>query len=355
MTIVSKQQSLADKLKSFIDTKILKKKEVSDFLDNEVTTPEQSADSERILTPKPELSDYIAGEIAEFTEDYTAYLPIELIAGEVPYIQGLEKETVWNAASQACATEKVHFSYAIDIQNNKVSYLACPSSTLSSAPDSWCPLVTALPGNPEFIDKETVYVYEQDASTAAMRWNEETGRIQLFIGASRTILPKIQSMDTNFVTIGQDNPNVIPWKNSQLKTEKLARALIRALTLSGALLATILLVILIFNGLSLTFTKKDLSQIEKDTQKSSNTLIENAYKAMHSDVINHSIRIQELIDELPKIDGTLVKYEVSKGKVTWEALVPLAYANSNSSKIKGKIIEEDEARTDGRVRIQGNR
>jgi hypothetical protein len=347
MTIISKQPSLQEKIKSFIDEKILKKGP----LDQSQLQQEQEQDQ---FKPKPEIADYIAGEIADFKEDYAPYLPVELIAGEVPYIAGFERDTVWNAASQACGTEKVNFTYAVDVKNDKVTYLACPTSTLASNPDSWCPLVAALPGNPEFIDKQTVYVYEQDASTAAMRWSEETNRIQLFVGASRTILPKIQSMDTNFVTIGQDNPHVIPWKNTQLKTEKLARALIRAITLSGIALSSILLVILMFSSLSLTFTKKDLSQLERDNKKASTTLIETSYKAMHSDILSHNVRVQQLIDDLPKFDGTLVKYEVSKGKVIWEALINDAFIDE-AKKLGALVVAEENKNNGERKRIRGTK
>ncbi len=218
---VSKKLSLSDKMKSFFEKLTKKGSSVkNEFMQGKEGDAPETAEIPRGMRLSPDLADHIAGEISDFKDELSAYLPVDLIAGEVPYIPGMETETVWNAASQACSTEKVHFVYSIDIENEKISYLACSSTSLASAPDSWCPLAAALPGNPEFIDKQTVYVYEQDASVAAMRWHEETGRIQLFIGASRTILPKVQSMDSNFATISKDTPYVIAWRNRQLKTEK---------------------------------------------------------------------------------------------------------------------------------------
>src|SRR5690606_7703684 len=121
----------------------------------------------------------------------------------IPHVAGSEDEAVWNAASQACGTEKVHYTYSVD--GGRLWYLACPSAALASSPDSWCPLAAALPGKSEFWDKETVYLYEQEGLASALRWDPDTGRMQVFLGASRTLLPRIQSMDASFVTI---NPEV---------------------------------------------------------------------------------------------------------------------------------------------------
>ena len=351
----------AKKAKNFI-AKLTGKKEplAHDQMQPTFGEPEQpqglATPAAESITPqsvKPSIADYIAGEVSDFKDELTPYLPIELIAGEVPYVVGMEVEAVWNAASQACATEKVHFSYTVDLAEEKVTYIACPSSTLTSAPDSWCPLVAALPGNPEFIDKQTVYVYEQDASTAALRWNDETGRVQLFIGGSRTILPKIQSMDTNFVTIGKDNPHVIPWRNIQLRTEKLARALTRTLLFSGLGIVLILITVLLIDMVSLTFSQNDLSDVELKTQQATNKLIENSYKAMHSDIITHNARIQELLSDLSDISGTLVKYEINKSAVTWEALVPAQDLNSIRNQFRNVEIIDDNQAGPTRMRIRG--
>jgi hypothetical protein len=63
------------------------------------------------------------------------------------------------------------------------------------------------------------------------------------------------------------------------------------------------------------------------------------------------VRIQELLDSLQKIDGTLVKYQVEKGKVTWEALVPPSFAGCDGA-LKGCTVLPG-LEKDGRVRIRG--
>jgi hypothetical protein len=301
-------------------------------------------------TLKPGAVDYLAGEHDRFVEDLRPYLPSELVGGSVPYVAGHEEEAVWNAASQACATEKVHFCYSVE--DNRCWYIACPSSSLASSPDSWCPLAAALPGNSEYWDKETVYLYEQEGMASALRWDQDTGRMQVFLGASRTLLPRIQSMDANFVTVNADMADKVPWRNRALMTEKLSRASARLMVLAGLFAIFLLAAFLIFEYFITNTVQRDLAKVKSDTERASQKLMIEAYNALQSDSIKHMVRIQELLDELRTIDGTLIKYEVVGRKLTWEALVPTAYGQGVGT-IRGTVQPGIEA--DGRVRIRGTR
>ncbi len=299
--------------------------------------------------PRPDVVDKIAGEVADFRPNITPYLPSELIGGSIPHVPGMEDEAVWNAAAQACGTEKVHYCYSTD--GGRCWYLAIPSVALASNPDSWCPLAAALPGNSEFWDKQTVYLYEQEGVASALRWDPETSRMQVFIGASRTLLPRIQSMDANFVTINPDAASPIPWRNRALRTEKLSRATARMLLLAGLFVCFISL---IFTSIQYGWTilvRRDLEKVRMETEKASSDLMVNAYNALQSDTIKHMVKIQDLLDTLRTMEGTLVKYQVDKGKVSWEALVPKSFSQGIGP-VKGQIqpgIEKD-----GRVRLKGN-
>lgn len=297
---------------------------------------------------KPGLVDKLAGETGSFRTTLTPYLPMEMIGGAIPHIPGVEDESVWNAASQALGTERVHFCYVAD--DKKLWYLACPSSALASSPDSWCPLAAALPGNSEYWDRETVYLYEQEGVASALRWDPETGRMQVFLGAARTILPRVQSMDANFVTVNPAVATIVPWKNRTLMTEKLSRAAARILLFTGLAVNALAIAILIFEFFAVGFVQRNLDKVEANTQKASEDLMMTAYKAMQSDTIRHMVRVQELLDNLRKIDGTLVRYEVKGGKVEWEALVPAAY-QQGTGPVKGAV--QPGLEKDGRVRIKG--
>lgn len=301
-----------------------------------------------VSRPRAGMTDYLAGEASTFQSNLEPHLPQELIGGAIPHVPGTEEEAVWNAASQACGTEKVHFVYSAE--GGRLWYLACPSSSLSSSPDSWCPLAAALPGKSEFWDKETVYLYEQEGVASALRWDPDTGRMQVFLGAARTLLPRMQSMDANFVTINPDLADVIPWKNRMLRTEKLSRAASMLLLYVGIGVTLIIFLFLIFQYILTNTAVKELTKVKAETERASQQLMINAYNALQSDSIKHMVRIQEMLTELEKIDGTLVKYDVAKGKVEWIVLIPPAYGQGVGS-IKGQV--QPGLEPDGRVRMKG--
>lgn len=314
-----------------------------------VDTPAVEIPSEKAKSRRgPGLADKLAGETKTFVENLNPYLPSELVGGVLPYVPGTENEAVWNAASQACATEKVHMVYSIE--GNRVWYLACPSAALASSPDSWCPLAAALPGNSEFWDKETVYLYEQEGMASALRWDPETGRMQIFLGAARTILPRIQSMDANFVTINPQTAAPVPWKNRQLMTEKLSRATARMLLLVGIAINLVILSVMATQYAAANFIDRKLGKVREDTETASMNLMMKAGELAQNDVSKHLVRIQTLLDDLAKIDGTLVLFKVKGGGMEWQALVPAAYSTGVMS-VRGQAqpgIEKD-----GRIRIKG--
>lgn len=296
--------------------------------------------------PLPGIADVLAGERKDFVSELKPYLPQELVGGTIPHIPGTEDEAVWNAASQACATEKVHYCYSIE--DKKIYFLACPSSVLASNPDSWCPLASALPGNSEHWDKETVYLCEQEGLASALRWDPETGRMQVFLGASRTILPRVQSMDANFVTINAQIADIVPWRNRTLRTEKLSRATAKMLVFVGMLVNAALAGVFVYNYASINLMERQLDVVTKATEKAATDLMTNAHNALQSDTIEHMVQIQRILDRLSEKDGTLVRYEVPKGKkkAEWEALLPDSFAEQF-----GDPVERHE---DGRVRIKGD-
>ena len=314
--------------------------------------PESSRQQEGLTRQQPGGSDSLTagGRSAAYSQGLRPFLPQELIGGSVPHIAGSEMEAVWNAAAQACGTEKVHFTYTVF--EKRCWYLACPSASLSSAPDSWCPLAAALPGNSEFWDKETVYLYEQEGLASALRWDSETARVQVFLGASRTLLPRIQSMEANFVTIDADMAEPVPWQNRNLRSEQLSRWAAKLILFAGLALNAGLILFLVFQFLAVNMIDRNLGEVQQNTERASQELMVKAYGALQSDTVKHMVRIQQLLDELQKIDGTLVKYEVNQGNVTWDALVPPAYGQGIGA-VQGQVqpgIEQD-----GRVRIRGTR
>jgi len=292
---------------------------------------------------KPGVADVLSGEAKGVKGMLRPFLPQELIGGTIPHIPGTEEEAVWNAAAQACGTEKVHYTYTIE--EGHIYYLACPSATLSSNPDSWCPLAAALPGNSEYWDTETVYLYEQEGIASALRWDPETGRMQVFLGASRTILPRVQSMDANFVTINPDVADVVPWRNRNLRTEQLSRATIRTITLAGLMVVLLSGALILWSIFSTHLIERNLNEVKFRTQQATTQLLKQAHNATQSELFEHMVEIQGILDRMPRADGTLVRYEVNNGKAEWEALVLPAYAERF-----GQPSDEGVGQ-DGRIRV----
>ncbi|PCH99859.1 MAG: hypothetical protein COB76_04745 [Alphaproteobacteria bacterium] len=303
---------------------------------------------------RPTTAERIAGDAKMMRKLYNPFLPSELVAGSIPHIAGSEEESVWNAAVQACGTERVHFSYTIE--GGKCWYIATPSSALASNPDSWCPLVAALPGNGEHWDKETVYLFEEDGHAAALRWDKESGRMQLFLGASRTILPKIQSMDANFVTVNSEMADICPWTNRELKIDLLTRAVGKMMVVSGVVTAALATLYILLMLASSSLIQPQLDETKTETEAAAMQLLRSASESLENDSIKHIFRIQELLDNLQQIEGTLLRYEVKEGGIVeWEALVPRTFSSGSNRVLKGAKPVGNKLEADGRVRIRGSR
>ncbi len=302
---------------------------------------------------KPGLFDFLSGDARSMPKALLPYLPNELVGGSVPYVMGTENEAVWNAAAQACGTERVHYCFTVD--EGRCWYLATPSSALASYPYSWCPLAAALPGNSEYWDKETVYLYEQEGQASALRWDPETHRMQMFLGPARTILPKIQSMDANFVTINPEMADSVPWVNYSLRTDQLSRASGRILLYSGLLACVLVATFIAAVHIRANMLEPKLEEARKETQAASELLLTRARDQFKNTATEHMIRIQELLDTLVQIEGTLVRYEVyPDGRVEWDALVPRSFSSGDYNKLRG-VTTIGGLEKDGRVRIRGTR
>jgi len=281
-------------------------------------------------------------------EETSPFLPKdELVGGSVPYIPGVEEETVWNAASQACATERVHFCYTIE--GDKCWYLATPSSALASNPDSWCPLAAALPGNSEYWDKDTVYIYEEEGTASAIRWDNETGRMQVYLGASRILLPRLQSMDTNFVTINPKVATKVLWKNRYLNRERMSRLMVKTMFFLAVAVTSISFLMWIFTYFLTVFSEPEMTQAKKVSQEAANNLMIEAVNAYQNNTDHHLARIIELLNTTGGFGGILTKYEVNKdGGVEWTALIPNA--------VKPEQIKATAVGAEGdRIKIRGTK
>ncbi len=323
---------------------------------------------ERPLRPIPRLPDMqavqsgfgrmlgrMAGENEALDIDLAAltpYLPQDMVAGAVPHIPGMELNAVWHAAVQACAPSAFISAIPPKAAGSGISpRRPRPSPRPPKAGARWPPL---YPGQSEHWDKETVYLYEQEGQASALRWDPESGRMQLYLGPSRTILPRIQSMNANFVTINPETARPVPWINRNLRMERMARYASLLMLLSGAVTTLCLIVYLAFLSLMLIGVKPALQSVRNETIKASEQLVTHSYQAFASNVPKYLVRVQELHQALYEKGGLLLRFELDKeGKVVWEALVPQAVAASDNPAFRGAKPTGEINSEDGRVRISG--
>lgn len=276
------------------------------------------------------------------------FLPIELVGGSVPYIAGLEDETVWHASAQACATNNV--CYVFTVFEGRCWYLAAPASALANNPDSWCPLAAALPGNSEFWDTEAIYIYEQDGVAAALRWDPETHKMQVFDGPSRTILPHVQSLEANFVAIDPTRATIVPWVNRNLREEQLMRSTLKAISLSGLVIAFTSFLYLVGLQFTTMILTPNLAEAQAASAQATQQLMLTAARAAQSDSDKYLVRLQELLLIMQNVEGTLTRFEVKEGKITWEALIPPAVSGADLNQMGARTIG---TQPDGRILING--
>jgi hypothetical protein len=102
----------------------------------------------------------------------------------------------------------------------------------------------------------------------------------------------------------------------------------------------------------INFVDRQLDKVKEQTENASMQLLTKAVDMSQNEVQRHTVRVQQLLDDLSKIDGTLVRYEVIKGgKLEWEALVPAAYSTGVMS-VRG--VAQPGIEQDGRIRIKGS-
>ena len=159
-------------------------------------------------------------------------------------------------------------------------------------------------------------------------------------------------MDANFITINDQIADIVPWRSRQLRTEQLSRATARILLFSGLAVSLVLMAFIAVQYIMINFLDRNLQTVKDQTEATSVKLLNDARDLSRNEVSEYTFRIQQLLDDLTKIDGTLVRFEVAKGKMEWEALVPAAYSTGIMS-IRGQAQPEIEK--DGRVRVKGNR
>jgi len=295
------------------------------------------------------MSRVLSGPIAALG-DY--YFPPELIGGVCPHIPGEEEEIVWNAAAEACDTERVHVAWQVN--DHHIYYLAIRSTELASHPASWCPFASLLPGTKNAAPPPVCYAYYGEEMATLMTITADS--LQIYRGTALVVRAKAERVareignapivDLVPERIAELVP--IPWYSMSLFVDR-ARRIFATLSVFTALVLTgFAFCVWLFASMAMVAAKGDQTEAHKRTQDKTMELlgtIEELHASPMRKQISDFVRIN---DGLLAINGFLETYTLDGGAVRWRAVVP---ANVTADRINELGAKNIEPTPDGNVAI----
>ncbi len=271
------------------------------------------------------------------------YFPSEIVGGTCPRVVGEEEEIVWNAAAEACDTERVHVVWHSD--EKRVWYLAIRSSELASHATSWCPFGAILPGAKGAKPPPVCYTYFGEESATAMIITPDT--LQIFRGTSPVIRAKVEraSRELGAAPIVDLTPDSIieltpvPWYSMSLLEDQ-SRRILAMISVACALgLAAATFLVWFTASMSLIATRHDMGETQMRTQQKATDLLANAQQLKASPIRDQLAKFTEVNDGLLTIGGLLEVYEIKDNKTRWRAVIPSNITGDRIAELGGKSIE----------------
>jgi hypothetical protein len=286
------------------------------------------------------------GPVENLNEEALAqiyYFPAELIGGSCPVVKGEEEAMAWNAAAEACDSERIHFVWRA--YEGRIWYLALRSSDLASHAHSWCPFASLLPGMADAKLPPVIYTYYSDE--AAMLMAVEPEGLQVIRGTSSVIRAKAErlSREVDNMEIVDLIPDTIvklkpvSWDSLSL-LENRARRFFAASSMIVALLITLCSFFVWFSATVAQLTyKADLKQLEVNTATAVMDLQRTATILRTSDMREQLAAFNTLNESLVGIQGWLKRYSLEGGQVKWWAVVPDNLTSNRIQEVGAQTIE----------------
>jgi len=280
------------------------------------------------------------GEVGSMGE---YYFPAELIGGTCPRIAGEEEQIVWNAAAEACDTERVHIVW--QSAENKIWYLAVRSNELASHTGTWCPFASLLPGMRDAASPPVCYTYYSD-ETATMMVVTADG-LQIYRGTTLVVRAKAErtARELGDIPVIELVPDRIlrlapvPWYSLSLFEDR-ARRFIAVLSVACSLgLTTLAFIIWLLASMSLIATRHNLSEALNRTHDKTLTLMSTVEHLRASPMRDQLAKFVDLNDGLLSVNGLLEVYEIKDGKTRWRAVLPTNVTADRINELGGKTIE----------------
>lgn len=276
----------------------------------------------------------------------TFYFPPEMIGGSCPVVKGDEQSIAWQAAAEACASERIHFVWRV--HGDRVWYLAIRSEDLASHPKSWCPFACLLPGAPDSEEAPVIYTYYSDEAATLMAIDHES--MQIIRGTSSVIKAKAErlSREMGNAPILDLIPDkiitlkAISWESMSL-LENRARRFMGFASVIAAIIVTIFSVFVWFMAsVTQLAYRSDLKELQTRTAASVLQLQQTAMILRTSDMREQVANFNKLNENLINAQGWLKLYLLKENKVKWWGIVPENLTSDRIQELGGQTIERNE-------------
>ncbi len=278
------------------------------------------------------------GDVGDF------FFPPDVVGGVCPRVAGEEEAIVWNAAAEACDSERVHVVW--QSVGNCIWYLAVRSSDLVSHTNSWCPLAALLPTKDDIANLPICYTYFGEELAVLMMVGAE--ELHIFRGTAPVIRAKAerivreygektQTINIDPFRIGQMTP--VPWYSASLFEDRARRILATASVFASLVVVGISFIVWLLASLATISARHDLSTASQRTQGKVMKLLQDAQNMRSSPLREQIEKFLSVNDGLLSLNGFLTVYSVKEKTIRWKALVPPSATAERISAMGGKNIE----------------
>lgn len=276
----------------------------------------------------------------------TFYFPPEMIGGSCPAVKGDEQALAWQAAAEACASERIHFVWRVF--EDRVWYLAIRSEDLASHTKSWCPFACLLPGAPDSMGAPIIYTYYSDEAATLMAVDRES--MQIIRGTSSVIKAKAErlSREMGNAEIFDLIPDriitlkAVEWESLSL-LENRARRFMGFASVIAAIIVTIFSVFVWFMAsVTQLAYRSDLKDLQTRTAASLLQLQQTAMVLRTSDMREQVANFNKLNESLINAQGWLKLYMLKDNNVKWWGVVPENLTSNRIQELGGQTIEKND-------------
>ncbi len=276
------------------------------------------------------------------------YFPGDLVGGFCARTEGDEPRLVWNAATEACGSERVVVAWRS--VGNGIWYLAAKSEDLASHVHSWCPLAALLPSEknktilPVCYTHYGTYFGEDIALLMVVKPNDlriyRSTPVIIRAKAERTareLGEGTKIIDIDLARIERMTP--APWRSMSLFEDRARRILsafsvFASLAVAGAAFAVWL------------YAQVDILSSTRANDRAearSAGIVARAEDLRVSPLRRELKNLLDVNEGVLSVDGYLSVYELQEGAVRWRASAPAGTDAARLAAFNAKIIEAGDA------------